>query len=164
MLPQFYSYPDLWEGADSVGGQLHGDKECPFSGVTNSGRVWRKVPESDARSVSSSDACCRFEYPDISEGFHSVGGQLRGERVTLQWRNRFWQSFEQGAGKGGLGCAFDREAQQVGDNRWHPREQLQWRQVQRSFMWCRGKSPLLIQNTGSLLLSMNNIEICLTAA
>ena len=27
-------------------------KECPFSGVTNSGRVWRKVPESDARSVS----------------------------------------------------------------------------------------------------------------
>ena len=33
---------------------MHGDKECPFSGVTNSGRVWRKVPESEARSVSSS--------------------------------------------------------------------------------------------------------------
>ena len=29
---------------------LYGDKECPFSGVTSSGRVWRKVPESDARS------------------------------------------------------------------------------------------------------------------
>ena len=29
-------------------------KECPFSGVTKSGRVWRKVPESDARSVSCS--------------------------------------------------------------------------------------------------------------
>ena len=27
--------------------------ECPFSGVTKSGRVWRKVPESDARSVSA---------------------------------------------------------------------------------------------------------------
>ena len=27
------------------------DKECPFSGVTKSGRVWRKVSESDARSV-----------------------------------------------------------------------------------------------------------------
>ena len=40
------------EGADRVGGQLRGDKECPFSGVTSSGRVWRKVPESDARSVS----------------------------------------------------------------------------------------------------------------
>ena len=25
-------------------------KKCPFSGVTNSVRVWRKVPESDARS------------------------------------------------------------------------------------------------------------------
>ena len=24
--------------------------KCPFSGVTKSGRVWRKVPESDARS------------------------------------------------------------------------------------------------------------------
>ena len=34
-------------------GQLRGDKECPFSDVTKSGRVWsRKVPESDARSVS----------------------------------------------------------------------------------------------------------------
>ena len=40
------------EGADRVGGhQPRGDIECPFSGVTKSGRVWRKVPESDARSV-----------------------------------------------------------------------------------------------------------------
>ena len=46
-----YYYPNLSEGADSVGGQLRGDKECPFSGVSSSGRVWRKVPESDARSV-----------------------------------------------------------------------------------------------------------------
>ena len=30
---------------------MRGDKECPFSGVTKSGRVWRKMPESDARSV-----------------------------------------------------------------------------------------------------------------
>ena len=44
-------YPNLSEGADRVGGQLRGDKEWPFSGVTKSGRVWRKVPESDARSV-----------------------------------------------------------------------------------------------------------------
>ena len=28
---------DLSEGADRVGAQLRGDKECPFSGVTNSG-------------------------------------------------------------------------------------------------------------------------------
>ena len=45
------------ESADRVGGQLRGDKECPFSGVTSSGRVWRKVPESDAQSVQCSTAC-----------------------------------------------------------------------------------------------------------
>ena len=38
---------------DRVVGQLRGDKECPISGVTKSGRVWRKVPESDARSLCS---------------------------------------------------------------------------------------------------------------
>ena len=41
------------EGADRLSGQLRGDKECPFSGVTKSGRVWRKVPESDALSVGT---------------------------------------------------------------------------------------------------------------
>ena len=46
LLPQSYQYPNLSEGADRVGGQLHRDKECPFSGVTKSGRVWKKVPES----------------------------------------------------------------------------------------------------------------------
>ena len=51
LLPQSYQYPNLSEGADDVGGQLHGDKECPFSGVTKSGRVWTKVPESDPRNV-----------------------------------------------------------------------------------------------------------------
>ena len=51
LLPQFYQYPNLSESADRVDGQLRGDKECPFSGVTKSGRVGRKVPESDARSV-----------------------------------------------------------------------------------------------------------------
>ena len=38
------------EAADSFGGQLRGNKECPFSGVTSSGRAWRKVAESNARS------------------------------------------------------------------------------------------------------------------
>ena len=54
---EFDQYPDLSEGADRVGGQLRGDKECPFSGVTKSDRVWRKVPKSDARSVE----CARRE-------------------------------------------------------------------------------------------------------
>ena len=48
---EFDQYPNFLEGADRVGGQLRGDKECPFSGVTKSDRVWRKVPESGARSV-----------------------------------------------------------------------------------------------------------------
>ena len=39
------------EGTDRVSGQLRGDKECPFSDIPKSGRVWRKVPESDAQSV-----------------------------------------------------------------------------------------------------------------
>ena len=37
-------------------GKPYSSVECPFSGVTNSGRVWRKVPESDARSVESPHA------------------------------------------------------------------------------------------------------------
>ena len=53
-ISQSYQYPNLSEGADLVRGQLRGDKECPFSGVTKSGRVWRKVPESGARSVECS--------------------------------------------------------------------------------------------------------------
>ena len=32
-------YRNLSEGADSVGGQLRGNKECPFSGVTNYGSL-----------------------------------------------------------------------------------------------------------------------------
>ena len=43
---------NLSEGADSVGGQLRGDKECLFSDVTKYGSVSRKVPESDAGSVT----------------------------------------------------------------------------------------------------------------
>ena len=37
LLLQSYQYPNLSEGADRVGGQLRGDKEYPFSGVTKSG-------------------------------------------------------------------------------------------------------------------------------
>ena len=51
LLPQSYQFPNLSEGADRIGGHLRGNKECPFSGVTKSGRVWRKVLESGARSV-----------------------------------------------------------------------------------------------------------------
>ena len=36
--------------------------ECPFSGVTKSGRVWRKVPGSDARSVAPVLSACDPEH------------------------------------------------------------------------------------------------------
>ena len=42
---------NLSKGTDNVGGQLCGDRERPYSGATSSGRVWRKVLESDAQSV-----------------------------------------------------------------------------------------------------------------
>ena len=51
LFSESYYYLNLSERANSVGGQLHGDKECPFSDVTNSGRVWRNVPESEACGV-----------------------------------------------------------------------------------------------------------------
>ena len=50
---QFSQYPSLSEGADGVGGKTSNgftDKECPLSDVTNSGRVWWKVPENEAWS------------------------------------------------------------------------------------------------------------------
>ena len=41
--------------ADSVGTEQRGDTEWPLSAaVTTSARLWRKVPESDARRVGSS--------------------------------------------------------------------------------------------------------------
>ena len=63
MLLQSYQYPNLSQGADRVAGQLRGDKECPFRGVTKSSRVWRKVPESDARSVRMIQTTTHFMKP-----------------------------------------------------------------------------------------------------
>ena len=70
LLPQSYQYPNLSEGADSVGGELRGDKECPFSDVTNCGRFWRKVPESDGvwvfsaeLSVFQSNSSIKYKVP-----------------------------------------------------------------------------------------------------
>ena len=48
-----------------VGGQLRGNKECPFNGVTNSGSVWRKVPDGDAWSQTPSTG---LRYPSSEKG------------------------------------------------------------------------------------------------
>ena len=67
-------YPNLSEGADRVGGQVRGDKECPFSGVTSSCRVWRKVPESEARSVQFRFRChIKLQTPSTGLRHPSLG-------------------------------------------------------------------------------------------
>ena len=38
---------------ESVSGQLHGDKECPISGITNTGRAWRKVSVDRCTEIKS---------------------------------------------------------------------------------------------------------------
>ena len=57
------------EGVDSIGRQLRGDKECPFSGLTNCGRVWRKVSESDAWSVLREDTGIGTEHVEEAGGW-----------------------------------------------------------------------------------------------
>ena len=58
---------------------MHGDKECPFSGVTNSGRVLEegagKRDLSEGAGVVVIDSCAEIKS------------------IPLQWRNQFWQSF-----------------------------------------------------------------------
>jgi len=39
------------ENSDSISRQMHGDKECPFIGVTNYGSFGRRVLESNTWSV-----------------------------------------------------------------------------------------------------------------
>ena len=94
-LPRSCQYPHLSEGADMVGGQLREDGECPFSGVTSSGRVWRKVSESDARRVGLA-ACilkktCQFKklgwavsmLKNMTRGCTS-GGLFESWRIWLE--------------------------------------------------------------------------------
>ena len=77
LLLQSCQYPNLSEGADRVGGQLRGVKECPFSGVTKSGRGWRKLPESDARSVQATVTLLRRNCISSSDSFASAGKGLK---------------------------------------------------------------------------------------
>ena len=84
LLPQSYQYPSLSEGADRVGGQLRGDEECPFSGVTSCGRVWRKVPESDARSVDQVVNSARFPERVVQREAFTLESQVKSDRAWLQ--------------------------------------------------------------------------------
>ena len=83
LLPLSYQYPNLLEGTDCVAGQQRGNKECPFSGVTKSGRVWRKVLESKARSVS---VCVKTLTKTGKRVINSVCESNRLEESKSLWK------------------------------------------------------------------------------
>ena len=139
LLPQSYQYPNLSEGADRVGGQLHRDKECPFSGVTKSGRV-RRVPESDTRSVGGLHTpsiafrhlppnSARFSY--ATEGALFISAQLSSDAVsTLRkvwvlirlWKqpSKTWGASTPGERKSSNDCGFICAGVNfVGGYKWH---------------------------------------------
>ena len=84
-LGRFYSHISTRTFLEGVAGQLHRDKEYPFSGVTKSGRVWRSVPESDARSVDTNMSVRSLPlkstnglYRDVSDSFAARVGLVHG--------------------------------------------------------------------------------------
>ena len=95
------------EGADRVAGQLCGDKECPFSGVTKSGRVWRKVPESGARSVIYIMTCMKSHEHFCWNGYYRITvficvqcSPIKKEEVLVHYLQLFCLPFL--GGQGGL--------------------------------------------------------------
>ena len=81
-----YQYPNLSGGADRVCGQLRGDKECPFSGVTKSGSleegagklVHSHTPSTAFRHLPPNSA--RFSY--ATEGALFISAQLSSDAVS----------------------------------------------------------------------------------
>ena len=95
-------------GADRVGGQLQGNEECPFSGVTKYGRVWRnEVPE-------SGDAARRVSAPSLTTEGEGPGTLNHGD---LAWTRSSRTKYAGGSSVltlgswgGGGGCASRPEA------------------------------------------------------
>ena len=80
-------------------GQVCRDKECPFSGVTSSGRVSRKVPESDVWSMmvpllmrtAVSVCVCVFQDEKVKQDVEAQEAELEEQRkqeVLEQQRRR----------------------------------------------------------------------------
>ena len=88
------STQNILEGTDIIGGQLRGDKECPFSGVTSSGRFFggRKVWESNAQSVEINKVLkkrkkykvCPEDNISIPSLVSMVTGQKQKELVEIK--------------------------------------------------------------------------------
>ena len=77
LLPRSYKYIPKPFGGRWQHRWTSGDKECHCSRVTNSGRAWRKVSESDARSAGlmlipySVGECSKVGWPVFSPYFWS---------------------------------------------------------------------------------------------
>ena len=56
--------------------------ECPFSGVTKSGRVWRKVTESNARSVTQSITFRHLPPDSARNGYATEGALFMSAQLT----------------------------------------------------------------------------------
>ena len=113
LLPQSYRYPNLSKGADRVGGQLRGDKECSFSGVTKSGRVWRKVPESCARSVirTSADSCAEIKIEGVTNSLRVRMKVAESDARSVHVPRQLTTKEEGGGGGGcrkGIGNCYER--------------------------------------------------------
>ena len=100
----FHSYilvPKSFGGAPTASVDSCVEERVPSSCVTTSGRVWRKVPESDVRRECD-------QYPNLSEGADRVGGQLRGDKECPFSDVTSGRLLEEGAGKR---CSAERERQ-----------------------------------------------------
>ena len=78
-------------------GQVCRDKECPFSGITSSGRVSRKVPESDVWSMMvplltrTAVSVCVFQDEKVKQDVEAQEAELEEQRkqeVLEQQRRR----------------------------------------------------------------------------
>ena len=59
---------------------------CPFTGVTKFGRVWRKVPENDARSVMYSNCGWQREWGEVGGG-EGRDGQNSAAGISVSTEN-----------------------------------------------------------------------------
>ena len=79
---------------------------CPGPFSLESGALTTELSPSHVYVRAGALGCFQsYWYPNLSEGADRVGGQLRGDRVPLKWRNQIWQSLEERAGKRCSECA-----------------------------------------------------------
>ena len=95
----FYSHITTWTFRRALTASVDSCAEiksaCPFSDITNFGRVWRKVPVSDALNVvlplTSSSARFAPAVPSSAQGLSAVSASQRAAPLQTWWAP--WQAF-----------------------------------------------------------------------